>query len=635
LHDYLISTLAYSKSNNSTTKPTPSIDFIFTGDNDKYAYLQFESISEAEEMRNRLRSKPLSNNSSEPLRIDFADPSKFKKLKQQQEQQQKQQEDNQKTTKRQSTNKQNSESFLPKKVDVDPTSKCSVKRAYEENSKEENSRCSNIENDKKDQNAKKSRKSDESSKKSDEIMNEQRKNVKSAETNKDTINSKENTPQEKNLTLDFDNGSQSSEVGILDLSDIPLPAEPILISQEIIKIASLDDIVCPTKESYDGALEKVTESSLPEDLKTEKRSLTSKVDPVKANSQLTTNIQHLNRPSKSSSEAMSKKASCIVQDQLQQHTESLSSMLDRYISNEKKKHLEPNSKLSAKQLSAEIETKDSNSSRNTKISKENHQLKSQSLQKPQNQQQQPKQHIDGCIKLELIKENFIHEKLYKNRNSIETCEHLANTVEKLWQGLFTLKKFSFPISMHFLAGNYEMAKQSLSDDLLDANNVLNKELSQTVGVLNYIHVGQRLKLEKRKLEELENRLINLNKKDNSLESANFSIILSMIDSSAASAQPVNGGLQQKNSLNCIISYLNQKCAIGVVAIPCKNTNSTTCIYHIYPPNCTYTIRLLRQLMPAFKVNNKLASFMDKEKSEIYTTYDIAASNYVLIVLTKI
>ena len=43
-----------------------------------YAFVLFNTISQAEEARNQMRGRHLKNSPSERLRIDFVDPKKFK-----------------------------------------------------------------------------------------------------------------------------------------------------------------------------------------------------------------------------------------------------------------------------------------------------------------------------------------------------------------------------------------------------------------------------------------------------------------------------------------------------------------------------------------------------------------------------
>lgn len=214
----------------------------------------------------------------------------------------------------------------------------------------------------------------------------------------------------------------------------------------------------------------------------------------------------------------------------------------------------------------------------------------------------------------LIRESLVNKELQLYESSICSIHDVKTVLKHTWNGVFTLKKIAFPTRFYLLAGNRNLTEEFLP------------RCEAPEGATACLKITQRLRLDPLKVEELEKKLYDSNylsipfyKKTN-VDNCQFSVLLSLpLDRKAE-----NGGGQemvadvplQQRSLHNLILYLNQKCAAGVIPLP--DDENSTAMVHAFPPNCQFSNKLLRQLLP-----------------HLYQLSDSASSNdYLIIVLLK-
>lgn len=81
-------------------------------------------------------------------------------------------------------------------------------------------------------------------------------------------------------------------------------------------------------------------------------------------------------------------------------------------------------------------------------------------------------------------------------------------------------------------------------------------------------------------------------------------------------------VNSKRSFHNLITYLNQKCAAGVVSLP--DDNKPTASLNIFTPNCGLSAKLVKQLVPGIRID--LADHLTGGSSE--------ELNYLVIILLK-
>jgi hypothetical protein len=227
-------------------------------------------------------------------------------------------------------------------------------------------------------------------------------------------------------------------------------------------------------------------------------------------------------------------------------------------------------------------------------------------------------------------------------NQITNIPDISTVTKHTWSGVFTLKKIAFPTKFFLLAGNRTFAEELLP--LNSDNSVVN------LANLPSLRITQRLRLDPVKVDELEKKLYESNylqqqqPNGQSSDSCQFSVLIALpyeLDSTKkekgddgeivddAGVAAVATSLQQR-SLHNLIIYLNQKSAAGVIPLP--DDDRPTAIVHAFPPNCQFSIKLLKQLLPNLKSTDVLNS---SSTSISNNSLNCAInSDYLIIVLLK-
>ena len=179
-----------------------------------------------------------------------------------------------------------------------------------------------------------------------------------------------------------------------------------------------------------------------------------------------------------------------------------------------------------------------------------------------------------------------------------------------WNGLFTLKKHTFPTKFYYVAGNRGFKQ-----------DVFSRMPSQQ------LQIQQRLRLDSTKLDDFERRLNNnmaaLIAQDEQLQAAlTFSIYVALPAAGSTPGETVAkriGELQVQERFNNLITYLDQKGAAGVISVPSEENPIAT--VHLFTPNSQFSTRLLDNILPG------LAATRSKRTE--------ANNDFLLIVLLKI
>ena len=238
----------------------------------------------------------------------------------------------------------------------------------------------------------------------------------------------------------------------------------------------------------------------------------------------------------------------------------------------------------------------------------------------------------------LIKDALILNK-ESHLNRIVTIDDINTKLKHTWFGAFTLKKIAFPTKFYCLAGNKNLAEELLPPASTTSQSVL--------------RITQRLRLDPSKVEELEKKLYDSNYTNLQTTDSNcqFSVLIALPNeldkqtiisnkneelSSTTGGGDTDGGdsstigattLQQR-SLHNLIIYLNQKTAAGVIPLPDDNERPTA-IVHAFPPNCQFSIKLLKQLLPNVKLSDLLLTQQQQTQSNGQINND-----YLIVVLLK-
>lgn len=184
----------------------------------------------------------------------------------------------------------------------------------------------------------------------------------------------------------------------------------------------------------------------------------------------------------------------------------------------------------------------------------------------------------------LISEAQMNSKFVKNSlNSID-IRTLTGIDVPSWSGMFTLKKHVFPTKFFLLAGVKEFAEQVLPNQ----------------NELNCLRISQRLRLDESKVDELEKKLYDANFNAARSDFYPFSVFVSVpFDATQhhENANAASNGTSQyhQKSLHNLISYLDQKNAAGVIPLPDDDKPFTT--MHAFTPNCSLSSKLLNQFFP--------------------------------------
>eukprot|EP00794_Sanderia_malayensis_P007447 gene7447-8269_t len=176
------------------------------------------------------------------------------------------------------------------------------------------------------------------------------------------------------------------------------------------------------------------------------------------------------------------------------------------------------------------------------------------------------------------------EKITKQENGSEAVSKLESIVDVAkrfavaWRGAFALKTSAFPLRLHLVGGNPELA-----DALLRA-----------VGQGKVLSISQRLRLDQPKLEEVSRRVITAG-------ASGHCILLALpIVQTGWEDLDLDKNFQLRN-LRSLVVYLKQKQAAGV--IPLLNSDASTGgqkdeggILHAFPP-CDYSHQHLLKVAP--------------------------------------
>ena len=208
-------------------------------------------------------------------------------------------------------------------------------------------------------------------------------------------------------------------------------------------------------------------------------------------------------------------------------------------------------------------------------------------------------------KSQLINDMLVNRGLGDKLKTMSTVSDLRAS-DQAWSGSFTLKKHSFPSKFYLLAGSKLFAQQALPS----SNN-------------SSLHINQRLRLDSSKLDDIEKKICDVNYNISSKENTNvadlaqFSVFISLpLD------LPIEHPYQQR-SLHNLISYLDQKCAAGVIPLP--NDDKPIATVHAFTPNSSFSIKLLKQLLPNLKRNDDSSNL----------NLDMSANNdFLVVVLLK-
>ena len=165
----------------------------------------------------------------------------------------------------------------------------------------------------------------------------------------------------------------------------------------------------------------------------------------------------------------------------------------------------------------------------------------------------------------------------------ENLVDIAKRFAVAWRGAFALKNSAFPVRMHLIGGNPELADTLLRGAGTGQN-----------GFMKVLSINQRLRLDQPKLEEVSRRV-------NSAGASGHCILLGL---------PVAGEeleleeTFQKRPLRSLVTYFKQKQAAGVIPIPATTGSSDTSnasandggVLHAFPP-CEYSHQQLLKVAP--------------------------------------
>ena len=162
-------------------------------------------------------------------------------------------------------------------------------------------------------------------------------------------------------------------------------------------------------------------------------------------------------------------------------------------------------------------------------------------------------------------------------NKVESIVDVAKRFAVAWRGAFALKTSCFPLRMHLIGGNPELA-----DSLLRA-----------VGQGKILSISQRLRLDQPKLEEVTRRVTTAG------VSGHCILLALPIAQTGWEDLDLDENFQQR-PLRSLVVYLKQKQAAGVIPLPNNDVNAPTKddggILHAFPP-CDYSHQQLLKVAP--------------------------------------
>lgn len=160
----------------------------------------------------------------------------------------------------------------------------------------------------------------------------------------------------------------------------------------------------------------------------------------------------------------------------------------------------------------------------------------------------------------------------------ENLQDLAKRFAVAWKGSLILKNSAFPVRMHLVGGNPEVADALRNDG----------------SSKDALRITQRLRLDQPKLEEVSRRI-------NTAGAAGHCLLLAL---PGAQNQPLDvkeGEDLQQRPLRNLMSYLKQKQAAGVINLPQLQSSSASAkddvgVLHAFPP-CQFSHEHLLRIAP--------------------------------------
>ncbi|XP_029212222.2 RNA-binding protein 15-like [Acropora millepora] len=181
------------------------------------------------------------------------------------------------------------------------------------------------------------------------------------------------------------------------------------------------------------------------------------------------------------------------------------------------------------------------------------------------------------------KESAIQESVNPVSAGTETLQDLVKRFAVAWRGALILKSSAFPVRMHFIGGNPEVADSLLRSDQSGS--------SQS----SVLKITQRLRLDQPKLEEVTRRI-------NTAGASGHCLLLALpgVQTSLPEDTSTEEALQHRPLRN-LMTYLKQKQAAAVVNLPVIPGNPATSkddvgVLHAFPP-CQFSHEHLVRIAP--------------------------------------
>ncbi|XP_031570877.1 RNA-binding protein 15-like [Actinia tenebrosa] len=160
----------------------------------------------------------------------------------------------------------------------------------------------------------------------------------------------------------------------------------------------------------------------------------------------------------------------------------------------------------------------------------------------------------------------------------ENLQNLAKRFAVAWKGALILKNSAFPVRMHLVGGNPEVADSLRNDG----------------SSKNALRITQRLRLDQPKLEEVSRRI-------NSAGASGYCLLLALPGAQNQVVDAKEGEDLQQRPLRNLMSYLKQKQAAGVINLPALQSTSGNAkddvgVLHAFPP-CQFSHDHLLRIAP--------------------------------------
>ncbi|XP_068718026.1 RNA-binding protein 15-like [Montipora capricornis] len=165
----------------------------------------------------------------------------------------------------------------------------------------------------------------------------------------------------------------------------------------------------------------------------------------------------------------------------------------------------------------------------------------------------------------------------------ETLQDLVKRFAVAWRGALILKSSAFPVRMHFIGGNPEVADSLLRSD------------GSTSSQNSILRITQRLRLDQPKLEEVTRRI-------NTAGASGHCLLLALPGMQMSLPEDPNAEeALQHRPLRNLMTYLKQKQAAAVVNLPVMPGNPATTkddvgVLHAFPP-CQFSHEHLVRIAP--------------------------------------